>query len=226
MLGVVTGLAVERDCLQTLPVGDLCSSRCFGPGPKAAEKAAFALVDEGCVALLSFGIAGGLDEQLRPGHVLLAEAVVTDREQSFATDPAWRRRLYARLETSSVVRQGRLLGSDYPLLSRSAKQAASSRYAVVAVDMESHAVGRAARRSGVPFMVMRAVADPFDRAIPAWLTTAIDASGKPRISAVAVGALAHLSDVPQLLRLARDQRAALRALRRAAVDAGPLLACR
>ncbi len=226
MLGVVTGLAVERDCLQTLSVGDFCSSRCFGPGPEAAEKAAIALVDEGCEALLSFGIAGALDKQLGPGDVVLAEAVVTEREQSFVTDPAWRRRLYTRLETSSGVRQGRLLGSDYPLLSRSAKHAAASRYAVVAVDMESHAVARAARRSGVPFMVMRAVADPFDRSIPAWLTTAIDARGKPRISTIAVGALAHLSDVPRLLRLARDQRVALRALGRAAVDAGPLLAFR
>ena len=226
MLGVVTGLAVERDCLQTLPVGDRCSSRCFGPGPAAAEKAALALLDEGCVALLSFGIAGGLDEQLRPGHILLAEAVVTEREQSFATDAAWRRRLYARLETGGGVREGRLLGSDYPLLSKSAKIAASSRHAVVAVDMESHAVGRAARRSGVPFMAMRAVADPSDRAIPAWLTTAIDASGKPQVLVVAAGALVHPSDVPQLFRLARDQRAALRALRRAAIDAGPLLAFR
>lgn len=226
MLGVVTGLAAERDCLQVLPVADQPLSLCLGTGPKAAEKAAFALLGEGCQALLSFGIAGALDEQLRPGDVVLAEAVVTEREESFATDPAWRRRLYARLETTQGLRRGRLLGCDYPLLSKSAKHAASSRHAVVAVDMESHAVGRAARRSGVPFMAVRAVADPSDRAIPAWLTRAIDASGKPRVSVVAVGALAHLSDVPQLFRLARDQRAALRALRRAAVDAGPLFACR
>ena len=80
MLGVVTGLAVERDCLQALPVEDHRSSRCCGPGPKAAEKAAFALLGEGCQALLSFGIAGALDEQLRPGDVVLAEAVRKRRE--------------------------------------------------------------------------------------------------------------------------------------------------
>ena len=226
MLGVVTGLAVERGCLQALPVANRPPSQCFGPGPKGAERAASALLDQGCTALLSFGIAGGLDEELRPGLVLLAEAVVTERYESYATDSEWRGRLYARLEAGGAIRQGRLLGCDYPLLSQSAKHAASSRYAVVAVDMESHAVGRAAHRSGVPFMAMRAVADPSDRAIPAWLTGAINAAGRPRIPVVAVGALAHLSDLPQLLRLARDQRMAIRALRRAAVDAGPLLAFR
>ena len=75
-------------------------------------------------------------------------------------------------------------------------------------------------------MALRAVADPAERGIPEWLAGAIDPSGRPRLSVVAKGAFAHPWDVPRLLTLARDQRAALRALRRVAFDAGPLLAFR
>jgi adenosylhomocysteine nucleosidase len=225
LLGVVTGLASERACLQQLPDKDQRSVRCFGMGPEAAEKAASQLLEEGCTALLSFGIAGGLDSRLRPGSIVVAEAVVTDRDECFTTDPAWCGRLQACVRSGGVW-LGRLLGSDRPLLSTSAKQKVASRFMAVAVDMESQAIGRMARQAGVPFVAVRAVADPAERAIPEWLADAIDTSGKPRLSVVAKGALAHSSDVPRLLTLARDQRAALRALRRVALDAGPSLAYR
>ena len=91
--------------------------------------------------------------------------------------------------------------------------------------MESDAVGRAAQRSSVPFMAIRAVADPAERAIPAWLAEAIGDGGR-RLHVVADGALANPSDVPRLLRLARDRRSALAALSRVARDAGPLFALR
>jgi adenosylhomocysteine nucleosidase len=92
--------------------------------------------------------------------------------------------------------------------------------------MESQAIGRMARQAGVPFMAVRAVADPAERGIPEWLAGAIDMRGKPRLSVVAKGALAHPRDVRRLLTLARDQRAALQALRGVALDAGPSLAFR
>jgi adenosylhomocysteine nucleosidase len=194
-------------------------------GPGAAEKAASELLEEACTALLSFGIAGGLDSRLRPGSIVLAEAVVTEHDECFITDPAWRDRLHACIRGGGVW-LGRLLGSDRPLLSTSAKQEVASRFAAVAVDMESQTIGRMAQQAGVPFMAMRAVADPAERVIPEWLVTTIDTKGKPRLSVVAKGALAHPWDVPRLRTLARDQRAALRALRRVALDAGPLLALR
>ena len=224
-LGIVTGLAAERSCLRALPA-DQRSVRCFGIGPEAAGKAASELLEEGCTALLSFGLAGGLDPRLRPGAVVVAEAIVTERGELFSTDSAWRRRVIRRLTMGSAVSEGRLLGSDRPLLTPSAKRALAKGQSAVAVDMESRAVARAAQRSGVPFMAIRAVADPAERAIPPWLAEAIDDSGRPRLHVVAAGALANPFDVPRLFRLARDRRAALAALSRVALDAGPLFALR
>jgi adenosylhomocysteine nucleosidase len=224
-LGIVTGLAAERGCLRASP-DDECSVRCFGMGPVAAGKAASELLEEGCTALLSFGLAGGLDPQLRPGDVVVAEAIVTERGELFSTDETWRRRVIRRLATGITVTEKRLVGSDRPVLTPSAKRAAAEGWSAVAVDMESHAVGRTARRSGVPFIAIRAVADPAKRAIPAWLGEAIDGGGRPRLHVVARGALANPSDVPSLFRLARDRGAALAALSRVARDAGPLFTLR
>lgn len=224
-LGVVTGLASERECLRQVPDQDQLRVRCYGIGPGAAEKAASELLEEGCAALLSFGIAGGLDSRLRPGSIVLAEAVVTERDECFTTDPAWRGRLHACIRGGGVW-LARLLGSDRPLVSTSVKQDVESRFAAVAVDMESQAIARMARQAAVPFMAVRAVADPAERVIPKWLTDAIGPKGKPRLSVIATGALAYPWDVRRLLTLARDQRAALGALRRVALDAGPLLALR
>ena len=224
-LGIVTGLAAERSCLRAL-AADQGSVRCFGMGPEAAAKAASGLLSEGCSALLSFGLAGGLDPGLRPGTVVVAEAIVTGRGELFATDTAWRRRVIRRLTPGGAVCQGQLAGSDRPLLSVEDKRAAALASQVVAVDMESHAIAGAARRSSVPFLAIRAVADPAARAVPAWLAETIGDSGRPRLRVVAKGALAHASDVPLLFRLALDRRAALAALRRVALDAGPLFALR
>ena len=223
-LGIVTGLAAERSCLRALSA-DQGSVRCFGMGPEAAAEAACELLSEGCSALLSFGLAGGLDPGLRPGAIVVAEAIVTDRGELFSTDTAWRRRVIRRLTTTGCsVFEGQLLCSDRPLLSVEDKRAAALASQAVVVDMESHAVARAAQRSSVPFLAIRAVADPAERTVPAWLAATIGDSGRPRLRVVAKGALAHLSDVPRLFRLARDQRAALAALRRVALDVGPSFA--
>ena len=172
LLGVVTGLASERACLQRLPGQDQRSVRCFGVGLHAAEKAAAELLEEGCAALLSFGIAGGLDYRLRPGSLVLAEAVVTERDECFATDPAWRGRLHACARSGSVC-LGVFSAAIAPC-SRPGKAEVASRLAAVAVDMESQAIARMARQAGVPFMAVRAVADPAERGIPEWLAGAIN----------------------------------------------------
>jgi adenosylhomocysteine nucleosidase len=207
-------------------VGDGLAVRCHGVGPDAAAEAASQLIEGGCVALLSFGLAGGLDERLRPGAVVVAEAIVTEQGELFPSDRRWRARLIQRAILTSTIAEGHLFGSDRPLLDISTKRAFARRFAALGVDMESHAVARVAHRAALPFAALRAVADPAERSVPAWLAGTVDAEGRLRLRAIAAGACAHPADFPRLIRLARDQRAATAALSRVALDAGPFLAFR
>ena len=198
--------------------------RCYGPGPEAASHAADELLAAGCGALLSFGVAGGLHPALPAGHLVLADAIVTPQGQRFPTDAAWGARLCALLTGDRKAGPGTIAGSDQPLFSVAEKRALHEATGAVAVDMESHAVGRAAAGAGVPFMAVRAVCDPATSAVPGCLADAVDDTGRPRLGMILARLAARPADLPRLLVLARHQRLALAALRCVGGDAGPLFA--
>ncbi len=157
-------------------------------------------------ALISFGIAGGLDPARLPGALVVPEAVVTPDGERFATDPA----LTAALGGANAVA---MLASPGIVGERAAKARLFAAFGAAAVDMESGAVARAAERHGIPFAVMRAIGDPAARDLPPAAIAAFDAKG------IAAGRLiaslvAAPGQIPALIALARETQAALRALRR------------
>ncbi len=115
-----------------------------------------------------------------------------------------------------------MAGSATIVATADAKHALGLETSAVAVDMESHAVGRAAEEGGVPFLVVRVVADPVSRAIPEWLLGSIGEDGGTRYGAVLSGLVGHPWDLPALIGLAGNNKKAMAALRRVAGLAGPL----
>jgi hypothetical protein len=89
--------------------------------------------------------------------------------------------------------------------------------------MESHAVAEVAHAAGRPFLVLRAIADPADQALPRTTTVALGPGGEVRLLAVARALLERPAELPALLRLGRQSRRALAALRRVVLLAGPAL---
>ena len=79
--GIVVGLAAEARVARPLgwPIA-------IGGGTVAgAEAAAERLVREGVTALVSFGIAGGLDPALRPGTIVVPQEVLMDDGERLQT---------------------------------------------------------------------------------------------------------------------------------------------
>lgn len=191
---------------------------CFGPGPEAAARAAEALLDIGCEALVSFGTAGGLDPAAFSGALLTPHVVVWTGADG----------TLARAETAASVRalfppglSEPLFGSDEPLLTPQAKAALFALSRAVAVDMESHAVARVAREAGVPFAVVRAVADPADRIVPTWAMGGVNAKGETQAAAIIGALLRSPGRIGPLVRLARDAGRAEAALKAAASAVQP-----
>ena len=162
----------------------------------------------GARGVLSFGIAGGVAPGLVPGSLVIAETVVSG-EDRFATDPVWRNRLAAALPRAHIAS---IAGIERPAADRAAKRAFGETLGVVAVDMESHIAARQAAARSLPFAVLRAIADPAERDLPSAALIALKPDGSPDLGAVLLSLMRSPAQLPGLLRLAFDARAAFAAL--------------
>ena len=221
-LGVITGLVSELDCLAVFAAADRPPARCAGIGTAAAREASRAMIAEGCTALLSLGMAGGLDPALKAGAVVVADQIIAADGRSFATTGPWRKDLVeAVAEAGDTVNIAPIAGSERVVTSVEAKQDLRRRTGAVAVDMESVGVAEFAAEAGLPFLALRAVADGARRSIPAWVLRGINGDGTLRPLAVAAGLLVRPWALSVVAGLARDSRRARAGLRRVAALSGP-----
>src|SRR4051812_34799807 len=154
-LGVVTGMRAEAAIVRRhTKLMASTGGRLLVADAKAGE-----LLEHGATALLSFGIAGGLAPDLAPGTLVIGTAVVV-RHATLQCDAVWCARLAAALPDA---RSGLVLGGDRILGEAAQKAALFKRTNALAVDLESGGVARVASTAGVPFVVLRAIADPAAR---------------------------------------------------------------
>ncbi len=187
-----------------------------GMGGARAAAAAAHLAAAGAAALMSFGLAGGLDPLLHAGHVVLPDEIVSRDGARCPTAAGWREQLRAEVRRACPIASGRLLSSLEPIDTPAAKAAAFRETGAVAVDMESLAVAQVAARHGLPFIAARVIVDTATDSLPPSVLAA-GGSGAVSIPRLIVGLAARPRDVIGLLRLARRYRAATRALTAVAV---------
>ncbi|XRD83289.1 purine and other phosphorylase-like protein, family 1 [Dyella acidisoli] len=232
-IGIVVALASEAKTLTSHAAtpgsitaltngAALCIS---GMGPKAARHTAEALVTAGATALAVFGVAGALNDQLHNGALFCPERVLDDEGRAYVTDSTWRASLQQQLTAAPAPlhMEGALLSVTSPLLTSAAKRAAHQHYTAFAVDMESAAVAAIAQEHGLPFVVLRAIVDEVNDAIPEALNGSVDAWGRPRPWRLMVAFCQQPSLVRELPRLYSRMQRATQALRAAAEATGPTL---
>src|SRR5208283_5200921 len=191
-LGFVVGLAAEA----RIAAGFGYPVRAGGGTPAGAAEAGTWLVRHGATALISFGLAGGLDPALRPGMVVVPDTVLSDGEVS-------------RADAALAARFGGLTGHCLLAGARIAADADTKRglFAATgahAIDLESGSVARIAAAHGLPFAVVRAICDPAERDLPPAALIALDQDGAIGLARVIGSVLAHPAQLPALLALAAD----------------------
>ena len=199
-IGIVTGLAAEARIVRRLgwPVA------VGGATPAGAYAAARGLAGQGATALVSFGLAGGLDPALNAGALLIPEAILTDGA-IVPADPL----LSAWLGGPTVRR---LLGTESVVARASEKHRLWTQTDCAALDLESGPVARTASALGLRFAALRAVCDTAEVDLPQAALAALSARGRIRTARV-LASLAHRPrQIPALLRLARAAAQARRAL--------------
>lgn len=206
-IGVVVGMHAEAALLTP---GSMVA--CSGGRPGKALELADYLLKAGAEALVSFGVAGGIDPALAPGDLVIGTAVDLGGA-SLKADEAWTRRLSNALPKA---RAGIVCGAQEAALTASAKASLRAESGGLVIDLESAAVAEACAAKNIPFAVIRAVADPADRAIPAFALKGLAEDGRTQALPVILGLLGRPWELPALLGLARDNRAALKSLGAAA----------
>ena len=121
------------------------------------------------------------------------------------------------------IEGGAIAGVDRPLVRPDEKLALFAQTRAKAADMESHVVARTAAAAGVPFVVIRAISDPSNRALPRAAVVGITQEGRIDGGAVAGALLRRPWECIDMLTLALDGAQAMHRLRRVGRRAAPLL---
>jgi adenosylhomocysteine nucleosidase len=191
----------------------------FGQSRDTYRKDLQSHVKSGVSGILSFGVAGGLSPNLRPGDVVVASAVVTASGISRPC-PDWSRSLLKGLPWAHHMP---VFGAAGPVISVLEKEALWSATGAGAADMESGPVAEIAALYGVPFAALRVVLDPAHRALPVSALVGTRDDGQTDPVAVVKSLIGRPGDLPALIRLADDTNKAKRGLLRSRKALGPFL---
>ncbi len=142
---------------------------CGGIGAEAGRRATEAVIRLYQPSLLiSAGIAGALDPNLKVGNILVPAFVIDANDGSrFSTGRG----------TGAIVSSPTIAGEGQ-------KAKLAKAYAADAVDMEGASVGRGAQTHGIPFMAVKSISDEFAFELPP-MQNFVDPAGHFQILAFA-----------------------------------------
>lgn len=166
------------------------------------------VLDSNAVGILSFGIAGGLAPDAKPGDIVIASGVAANGKV-WKTDSDWSARLAGALPHAQ---RGLMAGSDIPVAGVAGKAALLIATGAIAVDMESHIAARIAAAHDLPFAILRVVADAASRDLPPAALAGLSPGGAINIAAVLKSLARQPSQLPALLAVSADARTAMSAL--------------
>ncbi|WP_250436367.1 phosphorylase [Caballeronia sp. ATUFL_F2_KS9A] len=172
------------------------------------ERALSDALTRGCSGIVSFGTAGGLAPDLKPGALIVADSVCGPFGE-LHTDAAWSARIvdaFAGTPVERVTRRGKTAGVTAPVKTEAEKRSLHSSTGALAVDMESHIAGAIATARGLPFAVCRAVVDPAWRTLPTAATAGLRDDGTTAIGPILRELVRDPAQLGALLRLASDAR--------------------
>ncbi|MEM9706084.1 MAG: hypothetical protein AAF850_08405 [Pseudomonadota bacterium] len=222
-IGVVCGLKSEASAVKFACDTERLKVGVTGANARKAERIATQFCEDGAVAILSIGVSGGLDPGLRPGDLLYSDKVVCIGPDGAPELLGGASPLSNALQETDLI-AGLIYGSDGIIADIAEKERLFREHAAIAVDMESHGAAQAASAHGVPFIAIRAIADPAERTLPKAALGAVKEDGSTDVLRVLTTVVKNLPSAPSQLaalgKLGVDARAADQRMRLAL---GPIL---
>ncbi len=208
MLGLLCGLKSEALIADKIP-GVLVG--CSGARTDLAKNLVWQLIDKGATRLVSFGLGGALSPDLAAGELVLGAAVHSSHG-GWEADGEWNE-AFLRLCPQTLCAS--VWGSGHIVSSIAEKAAIHRKSNAALLDMESQIVAEAAAQAGVPFNVVRAVADTALMALPPAAQIPLREDGSVNLRGVFSSLVNHPSQLPALIHLGQNAGRAMRALQKA-----------
>jgi len=200
-----TGLAAEAKIARAAGLSAVVGAGDHHRTVRIVEQAAPA-----AECLVSFGIAGGLSPDLKPGDIVLSSEVI-DGDRRWVGGDSLRAQIDELVGRIGAV-EGAVLGAQTVIAGERDKRRAWQETGAIAVDLESAAVARAGAALGIPFIVLRAIADPAARDLPPAALAPLRDDGTPSLGRVVRSVMRRPRQLPTLFAVAREARQALAAL--------------
>jgi adenosylhomocysteine nucleosidase len=160
--------------------------------------------------LVSFGIAGALTPELRAGDVVMSTEVVSESGR-WRAEASFRARVGGLAAEIGAI-EGPVLGASRIVAGMAEKRRTWVETGALAVDLESDVVARIAASAGIPFVVVRTIADTAHRELPPAALIPLAGDGTPNLARVLACVMRRPRQLAALFGLARETRAALAAL--------------
>jgi adenosylhomocysteine nucleosidase len=219
--GIVVALPQELDTLTTQKVvkgQSVFLSKTLvlaysGAGANNAKIAAELLIAQGANRLISWGCAAALSVNLQPGNLVLADGLIDAEGVAIAVNADWHRQIKTALEklacqSNFALRSGDLLESKTLVSTSRDKQQLHQQTNAIALDMESIAVAKVAQAHALPFLAIRAIADPVTMDLPAAVSQAFNQQGDIELGKLFRFVLKHPSELKGLITLGQHFNAA------------------
>ena len=166
-------------------------------------------------AVVSFGIAGALDEELEVGDLRVATRVVSG-EQAWPADPGMRSEFRSRLADTAgpEFEETVFLGNDELTgVDAEANRTLHRESGADVVDMESHLAAEFAQRNDLPFAAIRAISDTAHQQLPPAALVPLLPDGSGDWKAVLKSVISQPRQLPDLWAMVKGFDAALETLR-------------
>lgn len=204
-LGIITALPFEAACFTGNAINpgtyQVVAPNVYvyyaGMGPDNATRAAQSLIELTVDALVSWGVAGALDPQLKSGDTVLPVELVDTEGQHYQVSQTWHAALSNKINGHGVYSTGRLLSTSDVQHDPQQKTRLGQSVQAVAIDMESTAVAKVARDAHKPFVVIRTIFDTVSMQIPSSSINATDEYGRVSVLKLMTGLLRSPAELLQ-----------------------------
>jgi len=210
-LSTLTSKKIDKGCC--VFITDTIILAYSGAGANNARTASELLIAQGATRLISWGCAAALGESLKPGDLVLADTLLDAEGARIGIPAAWHDFAKNLLSNTLKVHTGGLVESKTIVASGKDKKRLYTQTGAIALDMESIAIAKAALQNSLPFLAVRAIADPVNMDLPKAINHSLNNEGDIVLSKLLLFIALHPAELPGLVKLGLHFNAAKNTLK-------------